>query len=225
MRTTWRREIPLWLLLLASIALAVWSWQAAPDQIPTRWSFEGEVLSHGSKNWLLLGPAVAVLIYVGLLVAPRIDPGRANYAQFAGTYYVLRLAITLALTALFGVFALAARGVIGDLGLVIGILVGLLLIVIGNFMGKIRPNFFVGIRTPWTLTSKRAWVKTHRLGGWVFIAFGVLILASGVLPGAIRFAPLGVLGAAVAIGLAIYSYLIWRTDPDRVEPAGTRPAG
>ena len=96
-------------------------------------------------------------------------------------------------------------------------------VALGAVMGKIRPNFFFGIRTPWTLTSKRAWTRTHRLGGFVFIAVGLVGIVAGLLvpPAALIVDVGGILLGSAA--LAVYSWRVWLADPDRIEPAGTRP--
>ncbi|MDQ6673743.1 MAG: SdpI family protein [Chloroflexota bacterium] len=170
-----------------------------------------------APKWLALGLVVG--IYLLFLVLQRLDPGRANYAQFAGAYGVIRLAVLAVLVVLIGSGALGVRAQ----GLP-HMLVGALFLVIGSVLGKIRPNWFVGIRTPWTLASKRASVKTHRLGGWLFVGWGLLELAAGRL-----LSPAGLLvllgggGVVVAI-LLVYSYLMWRADPDKFLAVGTRPA-
>jgi uncharacterized membrane protein len=93
----------------------------------------------------------------------------------------------------------------------------------GSVMGKLRPNWFVGVRTPWTLASKRVWLKTHRLGGWLFIAWGpVELLAAWLVPHASGLTP--VLALVLLAILVVYSYLVWRDDPDKLPAAGTRPA-
>lgn len=101
---------------------------------------------------------------------------------------------------------------------------GALLVAIGSVLGKVRPNWFVGIRTPWTLSSKLAWTKTQRLGGWLLIAEGLIVMATGLLGGAWA---LGASLVAMVVGASwtvVYSYLVWRADPDKTAPAGTLPA-
>ncbi len=100
---------------------------------------------------------------------------------------------------------------------------GAFFILIGNLLGKIRPNWFLGICTPWTLSSKRAWTKTHRLGGWLFIACGLVFMVNGLVR-----APWSSYAAVAALlctrcVVAVYSYLVWRGDPDKTPPAGTLP--
>ena len=106
----------------------------------------------------------------------------------------------------------------------IGLAVGAMFFVMGNVLGKLRPNWFFGVRTPWTLSSKLSWNKTHRLAGWVFVLGGLLLMAAGLVgtPTAMGIA-FAVLMAGV-LGAVTYSYFVWRSDPDRVPPAGTLPA-
>jgi immunity protein, SdpI family len=90
-------------------------------------------------------------------------------------------------------------------------------------MGKIRPNWFVGVRTPWTLSSKLSWTKTHRLAGWVLAVLGPLIALTGIIrTNWFLWATLAVVGAGLA-WMVVSSYLVYRTDPNRMPPTGTSP--
>jgi uncharacterized membrane protein len=225
MKTNWKMELPLLLLIAGMFLLAVLSWSSAPDRIPVHWGLRGEVDRYGGKVEGLLGtPAIALLIYLLMLYLPRIDPGRANYERFSGVYYTLRAAVLATMAIVYGTLQLAMRGQAVDVPRLLGLVIGGLFFLLGNLLGKIRPNWFVGVRTPWTLSSKRAWTRTHRLAGWVFVAGGLAIMAAGVFQTALAF---GVAVGVLAVGLtgaAVYSYFVWRTDPDRVPPAGTLPS-
>lgn len=183
MRVTWRSELPMWLLLAGMFALAAITWAWAPNRIPVHWDVAGQVDRYGSKAEGLLGiPLLAAGVYLLMLLLPRVDPGRANYDRFAGAYLVIRTGIITLLALLYGVVHLWIRGRQVDVTAVVPLLVGGLLVVVGNLMGKIRPNWFVGIRTPWTLSSQTAWSSTHRVGGWVFVGMGLVVMAAGTLP-------------------------------------------
>jgi uncharacterized membrane protein len=225
MKPDLKMEVPLLLLLAGMFVLAFATWPTAPERIPMHWGMTGEVDRYGGRlEGLFLLPALAVFVYALMLFLPRIDPGRANYARFAGAYFAIRAAVLLIFAVLYGVTHLIIRGVQVDMPKVVGLMVGALFFLLGNLFGKIRPNWFIGVRTPWTLSSKRAWTKTHRLAGWVFILGGIAIMAAGVLQNA---AAVGVAMGVLLVGLvtaAVYSYLVWRTDPDRVPPAGTLPS-
>jgi uncharacterized membrane protein len=119
----------------------------------------------------------------------------------------------------------AARGRVVDVGAWVPLIVGGLFIVLGNLFGKLRPNWFIGIRTPWTLSSKLSWDRTHRAGGWMFILFGLLFMSLALARPSWFFISVITVIVTGAIGLVVYSYLVWRRDPEKTPPAGTVPAG
>lgn len=219
-----RLEVPQWLLIAAMWLLAALEWPSAPERIPIHWNAEGQVNGYGGKvEGLLLLPAMTLGIYLLLLFLPRIDPGRANYAQFWGAYGVIRLAVVALMAGIYAVTLLWVRGTHLDISSIVPIAVGVLFVVLGSLMGKLRPNWFAGIRTPWTLSSTRSWINTHRLGGWVFLTLGLLLIVTGFLHGAWFFAVfMGALAASVVL-LVAYSYVEWRHDPNKMPPGGTLP--
>lgn len=224
MTITWRTEsVQLALIALMFVVAAV-SWPYVPDRLPVHWNLQGEVDGYGGKfAGLLLVPIITLGLYALLLVLPKIDPGYVNYRNFAGAYNVIRIALVVFLAALYAVIVAVAWGRMIDVGMLVTLGVGALLVVLGSVMVKIRPNWFVGVRTPWTLSSKLSWDKTHRLARWVFIGLGPVIGLIGVVRTSWFLA---IAMAAVAGGLVwlvVYSYLVYRTDPNRVPPAGTSP--
>jgi uncharacterized membrane protein len=225
MKFSWRTEWPQWILIVALFVLAAAAWSTAPDRIPVHWNIAGQVDRWGGKfEGLMAIPLLALGIYVLMLVLPRFDPGRANYDAFSGPYTILRFGILVVLAALEVLILLWVRGVHASIGVWVPLLVGALFVVIGNLLGKVRPNWFVGIRTPWTLSSKVSWTRTHRAGGWLFILMGALLMATAVARAAWAvWVMLGVGGAGL-VGLAVYSYVLWRNDPDKTPPAGSLPA-
>src|SRR5262249_32769783 len=130
----------------------------------------------------------------------------------------------LFMMAIYVVSQLMARGYPLDSSAIVVTMTGVLLVVIGNFMGKIRPNWFVGIRTPWTLSSKVSWDRTHRLGGWLFIVGGIAMIASVAAPSSLRIGICASVPFAIVGICFVYSYFLWRADPDKQSPAGTVPA-
>lgn len=225
MRLTWRTELPLLLLLGAMFVAAALTWPSAPDRIPVHWGFSGEPDRYGGRfEGVVVPPLIALGVYLAMIVLPRIDPGRANYANFPGAYTAIRYAVLGMIAAFYGVAQLAIHGAAVDLPRLGMAAIGVAFLIMGNVMGKLRPNWFVGIRTPWTLASKESWVKTHRLGGWVFIVAGLAMIVSGwVRVTWLTTTALVGFGAASLL-LIGYSYFIWRADPDKTPPAGTSPA-
>ncbi|MGE3857790.1 MAG: SdpI family protein [Dehalococcoidia bacterium] len=220
-----RHEWPHWLVLLGMFGASAWAWGRVTPPIPTHWNIRGEVDGYGGRfEGLLLVPLIAAGLYVMLLVLPRIDPGRANYASFAGPYAVLRYALTVMMAGMHGLLLATALGYPVDMGRWIPVGVGALLVLLGNILGKVRPNYFVGIRTPWTLASARSWEKTHRLGGRLFVLGGAGMIVAALVRQPWVFVVMGVYGAVALVWMFAYSWREWRADTDRVPVTGTRPA-
>jgi len=224
-KTSWRLEAPQIVLIAVMFAAAALAWPVAPDRIPVHWNAAGEVDRYGGKvEGLLLMPLIASGIYLLMRYLPNLDPGRANYARFGGVYATIRIAMLALMAAIQGVVLFSVLRRPMDMPLIVPVLVGSLFVLMGGLMGKIRPNWFVGIRTPWTLSSKVAWVRTHRLGGWLFVAQGLLFILSGLL-GFSTFNGFVIASMfAVIAALFAYSYVVWRADPEKQSPAGTQPA-
>lgn len=222
MKTSVRFELPQWLILAGVFIASLIAWSSAADRVPVHWGLNGDVDRYGGKfEGLLLLPLIATGTYVLLLLLPRIDPGEANYARFALAYVVIRMATLLLFATIHALVIAAATGVDVAMDRILPVSMGVLFVVIGLVMGKPRPNWFVGIRTPWTLSSRHSWVRTHRLGGWLFIGIGVVAITSVGFPPSWLPPALVALGIGGAIAMFAYSYLEWRKDPDRTVPGAS----
>jgi uncharacterized membrane protein len=200
-------------------------WPGAPDRLPVHFDLNGAPDRIGSKlEGLFAMPVVALAVYLLLRVLPRVDPARANYANFRGAYATIRLAVLLVLALVDLAILLPLAGIAVDQAVAMRLIMGGLFATMGAVMGKIRPNWLVGIRTPWTLSSKESWVRTHRLGGWIFRLVGLVFVLTVPLP----TAPALVLGfgtlAAGMLWTVVYSYMVWRSDPVRYPATSSRPA-
>ncbi len=225
MKTSWKSELPQLGIIAALFAWSAILWPGAPDSLPLHFDLNGNVDRMGGKlEGLFAVPVVALAVYALLRFVPRLDPARANYPSFATPYAVIRIAVLIMLAVVDLVILLPLVGVPVNRGVVIRLIGGSLLIVLGAVMGKIRPNWFVGIRTPWTLTSKESWVKTHRLGGWVFILVGLVFIVTFPLPPVPGTVLSVVIFAISLVWLVVYSYLVWQKDPVRYPATRSRPA-
>ncbi len=228
-----RREWPSLIVLAAMFVAALCAWPFIDPPIPVHWPLNGEPDRFGGRfEGLLVLPLLAGAMYVLLRWLPRVDPARQNYASFAAAYDVLRFAVLLFLGAFHGLILAIAFGADIAINLFLPIAIGALMMVLGNMMGKIRPNYFVGIRTPWTLASERSWTATHRLGGRLMLLIGTLAVLAGLFRAMFRPASedgvlmsgLGASAAVVVLVLAAYSYWVWRNDGARISVQQTRPA-
>ncbi len=225
MKFRWRIELPQWLIIATMFIAAGVLWPTIPSRVPIHWNASGQADGFGGKfEGLLLMPLITIGLYLLLFFIPRIDPGRANYAQFAGAYLVVRYVVLVVDVGIYILTILAIKGVGIDMSRAVMSTTAVMFIVFGQVLGKIRPNWFVGVRTPWTLSSKRSWVRTHRVAGWLFTLSGILFLALAIIGigAAMVWIMLSVLGVMVVF-LVVYSYVEWRNDPEKTPPSGTLP--
>jgi uncharacterized membrane protein len=207
-----RKWIPLLIIAAAFIASAV-VYSSLPGRMPTHWNLRGEVDDWSGRAWgAWMIPVMLVFLWGLMRWLPSIDPRGSNYVKFGGAFEGIMLAVMLFMLGMHAIVLRAALGypVAVDRALPVGI--GILFVVIGNLLPRARPNWFVGIRTPWTLSSDRVWEKTHRVGGRLFVAGGILMMVAGFVAG--DFLPWvpGVVIAVCALGAVIYSYLEWRKE-------------
>ena len=149
-------------------------------------------------------------MYLLFLALPYLDPRRERYADFAKVYHIFKGILVGFMALIYFITGLAGLGYQVSVGAIIPAGVGLLFIVLGNYMSKIKPNWFMGIRTPWTLESEEVWNKTHRLGGKLFILMGLFMVVGTILP-LDYFWYLFIAGVlSVSLVPIIYSYLLFR---------------
>jgi uncharacterized membrane protein len=201
--------ISLGLCLLAGIfSLSVYG--QLPAQVATHFNLAGEPDDWSDRfTAALLMPAVMAGLWLALWGLPRISPQGWRVEPFAHIWNRLQVAILgfmlLMHVALLG-HAMEWWG--ADMGRLVLIGVGLLFVTLGNYLGKTTRNFFLGIRTPWTLASDEVWRRTHRLGGWMMVGAGIALIVMG-FAGASEAALLVVLAAAVLVPV-VYSFFSYR---------------
>lgn len=207
-----RRLIRALMVLTALVGSAI-AYTGLPERVPVHWNLSGEADRYGSRLELLfITPAMMIGVWAMLRFLPRIDPLRANYAKFAGTYEVLIDAVLALMLVTHIIALLGASGAPATVTIVARVAVGVMFIVMGNVMPRTRQNWFVGVRTPWTLSSPRVWERTHRVAGYMFVGLGVLVLATIPLAPQVGIPVLVAGVVAVALGSVVYSYLEWRKE-------------
>jgi uncharacterized membrane protein len=150
--------------------------------------------------------------WVLLRVLPRIDPRAPNYAKMQSTYDFMVNAVMTVLLAVHAMVLASGLGYAVPVARLTPVLVGALFVTLGNVLPRARPNWWFGIRTPWTLSSDRVWALTHRVGGYAMTAAGIVVLAGAALPGAWPFAVFIFASAIAAVGPIVYSYIAWRKE-------------
>ena len=206
-------------------ATAAYLYPSLPDQIPTHWNMQGEVDDYMSKPWgVLVMPLAAIFVFVLMKVIPIISPRGFRTEQFANVFNIFMVAMVGFMSGVALLVLLEASGRNVHINEMIFAGIGLLFIIMGNYLGKVRKNFFLGIRTPWTLASDEVWSRTHRLGGRVFVLIGFFMFVNAFF----RFPLSWLLGSIVILALVpvIYSYVLYRKiegfAPDDTADDGTQ---
>ncbi len=201
------------ILLLASLALAVYVYPLLPENVASHWNAMGEVNGYMSRIWgVLLLPLILVGLSSLFFVLPKIDPLRENVRSFRREYNLVIVSLLLFLFFVNALTLVWNMGLHFNMGRYIVGATGLLFLEIGYLLPRTKRNWFFGIRTPWTLSSDSVWEKTHTLGGKLFSTTGILTLLSSVLfPGYMFFVLLSLVIVAVLVTLA-YSYLVYRRE-------------
>ncbi len=195
-----------------SLLLTLFLYSSLPDQIAVHFNLSGEADQFGSKIvTLILG--VLPLLMIGLFqLLPKLDPKQKAYQKFEKPYQRMLVMITFLLISIHWMILLTALGYTIHIAILTQGLASLLIIVLGNHLGQVKPNYFVGIKTPWTLASDRVWTKTHRQGGKLFVLSGLLGMIGIFISSPFRLAFLLVPLVFTTLGLVIYSYHLFKKE-------------
>ena len=197
------------LLVIAMFVVVATLYPSLPDPMPTHWNADGQVNGWMPKFWgAYFLPLLMTGMWLVFLVLPKISPHGFEMEPFLRAWGVLKVTI-LVLMAFIGYLVLRAAMHGGELPQTpIFVAIGILFAVMGNLLGKVTRNFFVGIRTPWTLASEEVWYRTHRLAGKLFVIGGFFVVAASLA--GLRLWPLFVSIGVAALVPVVYSYVIYR---------------
>ncbi len=200
-----------WLLFMCilSIVIAAIAYFYMPDQIPTHWNINGDINSYGSKATIFIISALPLSMYLLFMVIPKIDPKKENYNKYADSYNMTRT-ILVAFMCILNIIIIVATFKKINIGFFVPFLVGILFIVLGNYMPRFKTNYFCGIKTPWTLSNDMVWNKTHKLGGYYFCILGLLFIIWSVFQFKLLMVITVVFLALGIIYLYVYSYLLFQ---------------
>ena len=189
-------------------------WNQLPEQMASHWNVNDQVDGYMTKFWgVFLMPIITTVMFLLFLLVPNIDPLKANITQFRGTF---NLFIAFIIGFMVYIYALTLRWNLGytDFGIGKSMLpaMGLLFFIIGSMLRRAKRNFFIGIRTPWTLSSDSVWDRTHEIGGILFMASGLIAIIGGIFGGAVAFWSIMVPVLGTTIFLVIYSYVLYQRE-------------
>lgn len=202
-------------LPLTMIGLLILAWIIAypqlPDQVPIHWALKGEADGFATKiNAMLSTLGIMVLVYVSMAFLPKVDPRKLNYKYFSKSYNIM-------MNVLLGVFFVVNLFVIFNaigydvpISTIGPLVIGIIFLVLGNYMPQVRSNFFIGIRTPWTLSSDEVWKKTHRAASKIFFFGGLVLMATTFASDIWKETVFIVVITITIIAPYLYSYYLYR---------------
>ncbi len=207
------RKITLFFILiivLAAVVTSLLAYPKLPDCMASHWGPGGQVDGWMPKSvcvWLM--PAIMIFQALLFFVILLIDPLRKNFKKFFSYYAGFIIILNLFLLAIHGWMILWNLGIQIPANVFMPIGIGCLIFYLGIIMTHVKPNWFIGIRTPWTLSNEIVWQKTHKLGGILFRVAAIIILIGAAFP---KYAIVFVLAPVLSVALItlIYSLVIWK---------------
>jgi uncharacterized membrane protein len=202
------------LMIITATVVGVALWNQLPDPMASHWNVHDQVDGYMSKFWgVFLMPLITLGMMVLFFIIPSIDPLKANIAQFRE---VFNLFIALIVAFMLYIYILSLRWNLGDMDFNMSQAMlpamGILFFFLGYMLRKAKRNFFIGIRTPWTLSSDRVWEETHRLGSVLFMISGALVFLGSLFGGMLAFWFLFVPLIGSTLVTLVYSYILYQRE-------------
>ena len=192
----------------ATVATVICFYNNLPEKVASHWNFAGQADGWSSNTFHgIFFPLLIITIYALMLIMPMIDPKKENYEKFARTYHSFKALLIGTLFVIYLTTTLYNLGYNVDVRLIITATIGILLISIGFYLKNIKENWFIGVKTPWTISSPEVWEKTHKFSSWLFIFLGLSIIIAPYLPEAFGISLIIIGALGVSIGSYLYSYL------------------
>lgn len=208
-----KKELPLIGIVLLPFLYLMYVWNQLPEQVPLHYNLKGEVDRYGDKSELVMIPILLpLLIYLIFLAVPYIDP-KKQIQKMGNKYDTLKWILTAFMSALALFIIYTAKNQTLTNPNIIFLIIGLLYLIFGNYFKTIKANYFIGIRTPWTLESESIWKETHKLSGKVWFVGGLLVIVCSLLLNKEINAKV-FLGITIIIVLIpiVYSYVLYRKE-------------
>ena len=209
---TLKNDWLIWVIILSPFLFVAYFWDKFPSQIATHFGMDGQPNDYSSKvTGLILFPGINVLMYFLFIVLPKIDPSRKNYGLFQDKFKIIRTLLHALLSYITMVTVFYSLGYQFNIEYVL--FYGLLafFLVMGNYLGNVRHNYFIGIRTPWTLSNETVWKNTHRLTAKIWVGGSLLMMVIyPFLPQEISGTAFMIFIGAIAIIPIVYSFLDFR---------------
>lgn len=198
------------LLTVVSLLLSLTVFSSLPEQIPAHWNVHGTVDRFAPKLTVFIFPGIIFLITILFQFMRRTDPNSDNYDKFQREYHRYTFVIGLVFFAVQIMTIAAAFRMDFNVNLIFCLGIGSLFIFIGNLLPKTKHNYFIGIRTPWTLADEQNWFRTHRLAGKIWVLGGLIVALTALAPESFQIPVFLTILAVMVVTPFVYSYTEFR---------------
>lgn len=208
-----KKELPLIAIVLLPFIYLAYIWNQLPEKVPMHWDIKGEIDRYGEKMELIIIPILLpLLVYIIFLIVPKIDP-KNKLNKMGNKLQIIKVLSTtfMSILALFIIYSSKNQSFTNPNYIIL--LIGVLYIILGNYFKTIKANYFIGIRTPWTLENETVWKKTHKLGGKLWFVGGIIVvLTSLILDKELNVTVFLIITGIITIIPIVYSYIIFKND-------------
>ncbi|CAM1332996.1 SdpI family protein [Tenacibaculum aestuariivivum] len=208
-----KKELPLITIVLLPFIYLAYIWNQLPEKVPMHWNIKGEIDRYGEKMELIIIPILLpLLVYIIFLVVPKIDP-KNKLNKMGNKLQTIKVLLTtfMSILALFIIYSAKNQSFANPNYIIL--LIGVLYIILGNYFKTIKANYFIGIRTPWTLENEIVWKKTHKLGGKLWFVGGIIVvLTSLILDKEPNVTVFLIITGIITIIPIVYSYIIFKNE-------------
>ncbi len=175
-----KKELPLIAVVLLPFIYLSYIWNQLPDKLPMHWNIKGEIDRYGDKIEIMIPLLIPLFVYLIFLIIPKIDP-KNKLNKMGNKFQNLKVLITILMSvlSLFAIYTIKNQSLTNPNYIIL--IVGVLYIIMGNYFKTIKANYFIGLRTPWTLENETVWKKTHKLGGILWFIGGIIVVMSSLL--------------------------------------------
>lgn len=210
-----KKELPLIAIVLLPILYLAYIWNQLPNKVGIHWNLTGEIDRYGDKyDLVLIAILLPLLVYIIFLVAPKIDP-KNRLKKMGNKLQTIKFILTTFMSMLALLIIYSAKNQSFTNPNYIILLIGILFIILGNYFKTIKANYFIGIRTPWTLENEKVWKETHKLSGKMWFVGGILVVISSlILEKQPNFTLFLIITGIITIIPIIYSYIIFKKEKE-----------
>ena len=198
------------LFVVAMFIAGVFFYKDLPEMIPTHWGINGKIDDYSKKEFFVFLIPVITLAMVGIFkIGQLMDPKKERYELFKKEWEIIQTSIVVFMSYMYFITIYLSFNQTQRIEPLLFIGMGILFMLIGNYMGKIRQNYTVGFKLPWTIDNEEVWNKTNRLGGYMFVLLGIVFLIESY----ILWNPAYVIVSFLLITIfipTIYSYVLYR---------------